>query len=113
MTKSLGYKDAIRFISQFDNITYPEFDYYSVTNINLFTSLESVDFKEIDAGISEIEKTLGAIKRIFATPIVHLIDEDVLVPVEAVRLINTKTMSYASNHSELWWRWYQTQKVIN
>ena len=102
MTKSLGYKDAIRFLNQFDNITYPEFDYYSVTNINLFTSLEAVDFKEIDGHITEIEKTLGAIKRIFATPIIHLIDEDVLAPVEAVRLINTKTMSYASNHSELW-----------
>ncbi len=63
MTKSLGYKDAIRFLNQFDNITYPEFDYYSVTNINLFTSLEAVDFKEIDGHITEIEKTLGAIKR--------------------------------------------------
>lgn len=102
MDYSIGYKNAKRFISQFNNITYPEFDYYSVTDLDLFSSLENLDFEEIGHKLTEIEQALPAIKRIFAKPIIHLIDEDVLVPVEAVRLINNKTMSYASNHSELW-----------
>ena len=98
----MGYKDSKRFLNQFNNITYPEFDYYSVTNLNLFSSLENLDFEEINKHLSRIEQILPAMKRIFAKPIIHLRDEDVLVPVEAVRLINNKTINYASNHSELW-----------
>ena len=101
MSNSKGYKDSKVFLSKYNNITYPEFDYYSVTELNLFSSVEDINFKDIGEKLYDIEKILPAIGRIFAKPIIHLIDEDVLVPVEAVRLISNKTMSYASVHSDL------------
>ena len=102
MANSKGYKDSKKFLSKYNNITYPEFDYYSVTELNLFSSIEDINFGDISEKLSAIEHVLPAIARIFAKPIIHLIDEEILVPVEAVRLINNKTMNYASNHSEHW-----------
>ena len=102
MANSKGYKDSKKFLSKYNNITYPEFDYYSVTELNLFSSVEDINFQDINDKVLDIERILPAINRIFAKPIIHLIDEEILVPVEAVRLINNKTMNYASNHSEHW-----------
>ena len=102
MSNSKGYKDSKAFLSKYNNITYPEFDYYSVTELNLFSSVEDINFQDINDKVLDIERILPAINRIFAKPIIHLIDEEILVPVEAVRLINNKTMNYASNHSEHW-----------
>ena len=102
MANSKGYKDSKKFLSKYNNITYPEFDYYSVTELNLFSSIEDINFNDISDKLTEIEKILPIIGRIFAKPIIHLIDEEILVPVEAVRLINNKTINYASNHSEQW-----------
>ena len=70
--------------------------------MNLFSSSEDINFDDIQSHLVDIEKVLPAINRIFAKPIIHLIDEETLVPVESVRLINNKTMNYASNHSEHW-----------
>ncbi len=102
MIKSLGYSDSLRFLNEYNNITYPEFDYYSVHSLNLFSSFEDINLKGIEEELSRIEKVLPSIKRIFAKPIIHLIDEEEIVNVEAVRRINNKTISYASSHSELW-----------
>ncbi len=102
MINSLGYKDSLRFLRDYNNITYPEFDYYSVHSLNLFSSFEDVNLRDIEIEVSKIEKVLPSMKRIFAKPIIHLIDEDEIVNVEAVRLINNRTINYASTHSELW-----------
>lgn len=102
MIKALRYKDSIRFLNEYNNITYPEFDYYSVHNLNLFSSFEDVNLNDIEEEVNKIEKTLPSIKRIFAKPIIHLIDEDEIVNVESVKRINSKTINYAATHSELW-----------
>ncbi len=102
MIKPVGYQDSLRFLSEHNHITYPEFDYDSVHSLNLFSSFEDIDLHEIDKEVEQIEKVLPSMKRIFAKPIIHLIDEDEIVNVEAVRYINNRTISYASAHSELW-----------
>ncbi len=102
MIKPVGYQDSLRFLSEHNGITYPEFDYDSVHSLNLFSSFEDIDLYEIDKEVEQIEKVLPSMKRIFAKPIIHLIDEDEIVNVEAVRYINNRTISYASSHSELW-----------
>ncbi len=102
MIKPVGYQDSLRFLSEHNGITYPEFDYDSVHSLNLFSSFEDIDLTEIDKEVENMEKVLPSMKRIFAKPIIHLIDEDEIVSVEAVRYINNRTISYASAHSELW-----------
>jgi predicted RNA-binding Zn-ribbon protein involved in translation (DUF1610 family) len=102
MTDSLGYKDSLRFLREYNHITYPEFDYYSVHNLNLFASFEDINLEEIDHQITLIEQILPSMKRIFAKPIIHLVDEEEIVPVEAVKKVTNKTINYTSNHAELW-----------
>ena len=102
MENILGYKDSVRFLNQFNNITYPEFDYYSVHSLNLFSSFDDINLEEIELNINRIESILPSIKRIFAKPIIHLIDEDEVIPIESVKKIDYKSISYASTHSELW-----------
>ena len=102
MINALGYKDSLRFLKEYNNITYPEFDYFSVHSLNLFSSFEDVNLGDIEKEVVKIEKVLPSMKRIFAKPIIHLIDQDEIVDVEAVRVVNNRTISYASTHSELW-----------
>lgn len=101
MSKAIGYGDALKFLKNYNPITYPEFDYYSFHRLNLFSSFEDVDLEEIERHLASIEAVLPAIKRIFARPIIRLIDEDEILPVEAVKRIGAKTLSYASSHPEL------------
>lgn len=102
MIKPVGYQDSLRFLNEHNNISYPEFDYDSVHSLNLFSSFEDIDLNEIDKEVKQMEKVLPSMKRIFAKPIIHLIDEDEIVNVEAVRYINNRTICYAAAHSELW-----------
>ena len=102
MINALRYKDSIRFLKEYNFITYPEFDYYSVHNLNLFSSFEDVNLDDIELEVSKIEKVLPSMKRIFAKPIIHLIDEEELVNVESVRKIDNKTINHAAMHSEYW-----------
>lgn len=102
MINALRYKDSLRFLKEYNFITYPEFDYYSVHNLNLFSSFEDINLDEIELEIKKIEKVLPSMKRIFAKPIIHLIDEEELVNVESVKKIDNKTINHAAMHSEYW-----------
>lgn len=102
MIDSLGYKDSIRFRNEYFNVTYPEFDYYAVHSLNLFSSFEDINLAEIEKEVGQIERILPSMKRIFSKPIIHLIDVEEIVSVEAVKKISPRTITYASTHSELW-----------
>ena len=52
--------------------------------------------------IDRISAALPAIKRIFAHPIIRLKDSDAILPVESVRVVNSKTVTHTAVHSELW-----------
>lgn len=102
MINILRYKESLEFLKKYNNISYPEFDYYSVHNLNLFSSFEDLNLVEVEKEVTRIEKVLPSMKRIFARPIIHLIDVDEIVNVESAKRINSKTISYAATHSELW-----------
>lgn len=96
------YELVNQFIKEYDKLSYIEFDYYSVNKLNLFTIHENFDFNLLEETIDKITDSLSAIKRIFAKPIIHLVDQDVILPVESVKKINNETIIHASFHSELW-----------
>ena len=64
MANSKGYKDSKKFLSKYNNITYPEFDYYSVTELNLFSSIEDINFEDISDKLTEIEKILSKTEKL-------------------------------------------------
>lgn len=96
------YNNFISFLESYNNVTIPEFDYYLINKLSLFMVHENFSFDDLDLMISKINYVLPSIKRIFARPIIHLKDTDELLPVEAVRLINNKTINHIATHSELW-----------
>ena len=98
----LSYYSISDFIEKYNKISYIEFDYYVVHNINLFIYNEEIDFDNLKSDIELINKTMFAIKRIFQKPIIHLVESNDILPVEAVRIIDNQTLIHASQHSELW-----------
>lgn len=99
---SNDYEGAYSFVSSNNNITISEFEYYSINKFSLFLIHENYDFTLLNNNLKLIENVLPSIKRIFVKPIIHLTDEEEVLPVEAVKLINNKTIKHISVHSEYW-----------
>lgn len=98
----LYYSSVDEFIKKHNNINYMQFDYLVANSMNLFSSVENIDFIELSSKLDNIIAVIPAIKRIFSKPIIHLNENDELVPLEAARLVNNDTLNYASIHTELW-----------
>ncbi len=98
----LDYFNIEQFILNHNKIKYVDFDYYVVNDFSLFINFPDVDFEFIEKKINKIFKTLKAINNIFAKPLLHLSEELVLAPIEAVKHIDKETFSHIYSHSELW-----------
>ncbi len=82
--------------------TYTEFDSEIQSGLNLFALREDIDFELLEAILNRIVTCLPSIRRIFSAPIIRLRDSGEILPVEAVRVVNGKTLAHISVHSELW-----------
>ncbi len=94
------YRSIEPFLLSHENMSYVEFDYYSVHDFSLFSLEVDFDFNLLTKTIKRITSTLSSIKRIFAKPIIHLKDGTSVLPVESVRTVNQNTLQYAATHSE-------------
>ena len=96
------YSSIGTFVNKHSELSFARFERLSVLETNLFSSIDNIDFANLNDKLSIIIKTIPAIKRIFARPYIHLIDNDELVPLEAVKVVNNDTLTYAAIHTELW-----------
>ncbi len=96
------YEFVNTFLKKYNNLDYIQFDYHIVHDANLFLSHENYDFMRLEATLDEIIKAMGAIKRIFARPIIRLKDSMELLPIENVRIINNSSIVHAASHADLW-----------
>ena len=83
-------------------ISYADFDALTQTHLNLFALREDIDIEGLEAILDRIISALPALRHIFAAPIIRLRDAGEILPVEAVRVVNNKTLAHISVHSELW-----------
>lgn len=83
-------------------VSYADFDSATQTGLNLFALREDLDLAALSEILDKIIAVLPALKRIFAAPIIRLRDSGEILPVEAVRVVNSKTLAHISVHSELW-----------
>jgi hypothetical protein len=83
-------------------ISYADFDALTQTDLNLFALREDIDLEGLEAILDRIVSALPAMRHIFASPIIRLRDTGEILPVEAVRVVNNKTLAHISVHSELW-----------
>jgi hypothetical protein len=72
--------------------SYAEFDSAVQTGLNLFALREDLDLSALSEILDRIVAVLPALKRIFAAPIIRLRDSGEILPVEAVRVVNSKTL---------------------
>lgn len=97
-----AYGELLRFIETHGRLSYQELDALTLREVRLFGVPKDAYFKQIEEALDQIIRALPAMKRIFAKPIVRLKDVSEVVPAEMARIINSHTLSHASNHSELW-----------
>ena len=90
------------FMKKYKKLSYIEFDYSIVHDLTLFTIEPDLNFGILEEQIETIVKALPAIKQIFAKPFIHLKEQNIILPVESVRIINNSTIQHISSHSELW-----------
>ena len=83
-------------------ISYSDFDALLQTDLNLFALREDIDLEGLEATLDRVISALPALRHIFAAPIIRLRDSGEILPVEAVRVVNNKTLAHISVHSELW-----------
>ena len=100
MQENEGYSHLLEYAAS--PVTYADFDSAVQTGLNLFALREDLDLTALSEILDRIIATLPALKRIFAAPIIRLRDAGEILPVEAVRVVNSKTLSHISVHSELW-----------
>lgn len=96
------YAELSLFAKAHNRVTYEEFDALCLNGLHLFDVPKDDYFRQIEDSLDQIMRALPAIKRIFARPIIRLMDTHEIVPVEMAHIINSQTLSHAALHSELW-----------
>lgn len=96
------YASIRRFVEVNPSISYARMDAHLLQHLSLFAIRENFDFEGLESALDQILQALPAIKRIFAKPITRLKDTSDILPVEVVRVVNNRTITHASLHSELW-----------
>ncbi len=96
------YEVIKEFNEKYNKMNFVQFDYHIVHHFNLFSIKPDINFNQLEQTIDYITKFLPTIKKIFSKPLIHLIEQEEIQPVESVRSINQKTIIHISGHSELW-----------
>lgn len=91
-----------KFVNVHGKMSYLAMDAATTHNLNLFAIRENYDFEGLEDTVEQIMKSLPAIKRIFAKPILRLKDTDEVLPIESVRVVNHRSVAHAASHSQLW-----------
>ena len=99
--KPEGYRALGEYAKKFRG-GYADFDADTQSGLCLFALREDIDLAALEEILERIAATMPAIKRIFSAPIIRLRDAGEILPVEAVRVVNSKTLAHISVHSELW-----------
>lgn len=97
-----NYKNIGVYFKKPRRMNFVQFDYAVVHDMALFRLEPDLSFEDMERRIDGILKALPAVKRIFAQPIIHLKEHDVMLPVEAVRVVNNNSLTHIASHSELW-----------
>lgn len=96
------YRSIAEYMRKPKLLNYMKFDYDVTHGLTLFTLDPDFSFEELEKTSDVILGALPAIKRIFEQPFIHLKEQDVIMPVEAVRTVNNSTLTHIATHSELW-----------
>ncbi len=96
------YEDLLKFTEAHPRMNYAEFDSFILKEISLFDVPDDEFLANTEKVVDKIIAALPSLKRIFARPIIRLTDVDQIVSIEAVKVVDNRSIVHAAAHSELW-----------
>lgn len=96
------YKDLLNYTRAHTRFTYGEFEQAVLRDVCLFNVPDDRYMQEVEDTLDAIIKALPSFKRVFARPIIRLKDEHQIVPVEAVKMIDKRSLTHVASRCELW-----------
>ncbi len=96
------YDSLLQFVKANPKISYASFDDAIMQSVNLFVIPKDEHFRTINKTLDKIVRALPSLKRIFTKPITRLKDVDNVLQIESVKVINNRSVTHISRHSELW-----------
>ncbi len=96
------YNRLAEYAESHKSITYSDFETHVLRDVCLFNVPDDDYMKEVEATLDMMIKALPAFKRIFARPIVRLKDQQQIIPIEAVKVIDRRSLTHVASRCELW-----------
>lgn len=96
------YSDVLEFANENRSLCYDELDQAFVKRLTLFAVPPDLDIKDMEARLDHISRFIPSLKRIASAPITRLKDTEEILPIEAVRIINNRSIVHASQNSKVW-----------
>ncbi len=96
------YSKISEYADSHSSITYSEFESHALKEFCLFNVPDDAYMQEIEKTLDIIIKALPSFKRIFARPIVRLKDHHEIMPIEAVKVIEKRSLSHLASRCEMW-----------
>lgn len=98
-----GMYDALfEFTRAHKAMTYRQFDEHILTDVRLFDVPDDEYLGSVEDMLDNIIRALPSFKRVFARPIIRLKDERQIVPIEAVKVIDKRSLTHVASRCELW-----------
>jgi len=96
------YKNVAKYLRANPEMAFINFEYATSSDLNLCTFFQSAELTAINKASEEIKRYLPFLINIFTKPVIHLKDNEVVLPVDAVKRVNHQTISHLAVHSEDW-----------
>jgi len=96
------YKDVAKYLRANPEMAFINFEYATGSDLNLCTFFQSAELTAINKVSEEIKRYLPFLINIFTKPVIHLKDNEVVLPVDAVKRVNHQTINHLAVHSEDW-----------
>ena len=96
------YEKLEKYTQTHTSITYAEFEDQVLRDVCLFNVPNDAYMNEVEKTLDMMIAALPAVKRILARPIVRLKDQHEIVPIEAVKVIDNRSLTHIASRSEMW-----------
>ena len=96
------YEGTERFVLSHRSVTWRDFDASVLDELRLFDVPDDSYLESVERMLDAILGALPHFERIFVRPIIRLKDEHRIVPIEAVKIIDKRSLTHLSSRCELW-----------
>ena len=96
------YEGVFDYLNKKPSMTLMGFDYATGHDLALCTFFGASDLGSMERILADIDKAMPHIASIFVRPVIHLRDEEIILPIDAVQKVNRKSMGHLAAHAENW-----------